>query len=69
MPTTCTTPAVSSRAPGTVRTIERLLAGELCDEQDVLVVCSFLASLDPATPLRLIRVASGLATGSKVKPG
>ena len=66
MPTTCTTLTVSSRAPGTVRTIERLLAGELCDDQDVLVVCSFLASLDPATPLRLAvaTTSSGCGPGS-----
>ena len=65
MPTTCTTPAVSSRAPGTVRTIERLLAGELCDEQDVLVVCSFLASFDPATPLRLAVATTSSGCGPR----
>jgi len=42
-----------ARAPGTTRTIGRMLAGHTCDAHDAAVVCSFLSSSNPATPLRL----------------
>lgn len=56
MPAHTTTPVTtlpSARTPGTARTIARMLAGHTCDAHDASIVCSFLASFEPATPLRL----------------
>lgn len=53
MPAHTTTSVPSARTPGTARTIARMLAGHTCDAQDAAIVCSFLASFEPATPLRL----------------